>query len=308
MASDNLIQNLRERHRTSRAAPSGRVARRALGLTMALGVTGASIGVFGAGPAAADSVSRKLRYTCSASVIHWSGTVNFIPNVPKLAVVGTPTPKFVIRVEVPVTAADARELRNFGVKTIKGTVKAKVRVSAPEGDTHRTVPFHVARTDVPASGPFVIKATGDAPKLTFSRPGPANITVGDLIANVSVGGAVNLTVEVPCKLDGGQNNTVASFDITETRTTTKPSPSKAPDTATSGTTGSQSPSEGVRAGAPTEDSAGSAGSPATTAGPSGSLATTGSQGVTSLIPLATGTAALGTLVAAAAFRFRRRSG
>ncbi|GFE27385.1 hypothetical protein Sliba_78380 [Streptomyces nigrescens] len=35
------------------------------------------------------------------------------------------------------------------VKAIKGAVEAKVRVTAPEGDTNLSVPFHGARTNVP---------------------------------------------------------------------------------------------------------------------------------------------------------------
>lgn len=53
---------------------------------------------------------------------------------------------------------------------------------------------------------------------------------------------------------------------------TGPAPSKMPDTAASSTTGPQNLSEGARAGATTEGSASR----------SGSLATTGSQGITSL--------------------------
>ncbi|MFI6700104.1 DUF6801 domain-containing protein [Streptomyces sp. NPDC050509] len=296
MASDKLIQNLGERHRPFRAALSGRVARSVLGLTMAVAVAGVSVGILGAGPAAADPVSLKLRYTCSVQVIpDRSDTVKIDSDVPKSAAVGKPTPKFVIHAAVPVNAADTKGLRRAGIKTIEGTVEAKVRVTAPGGDTNLRVSFHVARTNVPESGPFLVKTTGVAPKLTFSQPGRAKITVGDLIMHVTASGGMTVKLDVPCRLDTGQNNVVALLDITGT--TTGPAPSKMPDTATSGTTGSQNPGEGVRAGATTEDSA----------SPSGSLATTGSQGIASLIPLVTGTFVLGTLAAAAAFRFRSRS-
>lgn len=304
MASDKLIRNLPERHRTSRAVPSGPVARRAWGLTMAVGVAGASVGVFGAGPAAADPVSLKLRYICS--VVHdRPGTVQIDSDVPKSAVVGKPTPTFVIRAAVPVNAADTRGLRKARITTIEGTVEAKVRVTAPEGGTNLVVPFRVARTSVPASGPFLVKMTGVAPRHTFSQPGRAKITVGDLTAHVIASGVLTVKLDVPCRLDPGQNNVVAWLDITGTRTKTGPAPSRTTgpasstmsDTATSGTTGSQNPSDGARAGATTEGSA----------SPSGSLATTGSQGTTSLIQLVAGAVVLGTLAVAAAFRFRSHS-
>ncbi|MFF3763472.1 DUF6801 domain-containing protein [Streptomyces sp. NPDC001922] len=297
MASDKLTQNLHERHLASRAAPSGPVARRTLGLTMAAGVAGATVGVFGAGPAVADPVSLTLRYACSVPVIHdRPGTVTIDSDVPKSAAVGKPTPKFVIRAAVPVNAADTRGLRRAGIRTIKGTVEAKVRVTAPEGDTNLRVPFHAARTSVPGSGPFLVRMTGVAPRLTFSQPGRAKITVVDLVMHVTASGGMTVELDVPCRLDTGQNNVVAWLDITGTRTT-GPTASRVPDTATSGTTESRNLSEGARAGAATEgpDS------------PSGSLATSGSRGITSLIPLVTGTVVVGTLAVAAAFRFRSRS-
>ncbi|MFF3547183.1 DUF6801 domain-containing protein [Streptomyces platensis] len=298
MASDKLIQNLPERHRASRAVPSRPVARRALGLTMAVGVAGASVGIFGAGPAAADPLSRELRYTCSVLAVHdRSGTVKIDSDVPKSAAVGKPTPKFAIRAAVPVTAADTRGLRRAGIKSIQGTVDAKVRVTAPEGDTHLSVLFHVARTNVPASGPFLVKATGAAPSRTFSRPGRAKITIGDLIMHVTASGVMTVKLDVPCTLDARQNRVVASFGIAGTGTATGSDPSETTDRATSGTAGSQNPSEGARAGATTEGSA----------APSGNLATTGSQGTTRLIALAAGTVVLGTMAVAAAFRFRSRS-
>ncbi len=301
MASDKLIQNLRAQHRTSRAVPSGPVARRAWGLAMAAGVAGASVGVFGAGPAAADPLSLKLRYTCSVLAAHdRPGTVKIDSDVPTSAAVGRPTPKFAIRAAVPVSAADAKGLRKAGIKSIQGTVEAKVRVKAPEGDTNLSVPFYVGRTSVPASGPFVVKATGAAPSRTFSRPGRAKITIGDLMAHVTASGVMTVKLDVPCTLDPRQNDVVASLGIAGAGTTAGPDPSGTggtAGTATSGTTGSQNPSGGAKAGATTEGSA----------GPSGNLATTGSRGTTSLIALAAGGVVLGTLAVAAAFRFRARS-
>ncbi|MFF9788529.1 hypothetical protein [Streptomyces nigrescens] len=68
-------------------------------------------------------------------------------------------------------------------------------------------------------------------------------------------GGMTIKLNVPCRLDTGQNSVVALLDIIGTRTTTGPVPSKMPDTAASGTTGSQNLSEGARAEATTEGSA-----------------------------------------------------
>ncbi|MEU9761486.1 DUF6801 domain-containing protein [Streptomyces sp. NPDC047985] len=243
-------------------------------------------------------MSRTLRYTCSVPMVdERRGTVKIDSDVPKSATVGMPTPKFVIRAAVPVDAADAQELRKAGIKTITGTVDAKVRVTAPGGETDLNVPFQVARTSVPASGPFQVKATGVAPTHTFTRPGGARITVGDLTAHVTAsGGIVTLELDLPCRLDPGQNNEVASFDVAGAGTTTGPAPSGTADTATSGTAGSRNPSDDARTDTTPEGSA----------DPSGAMAESGSRGTRSLIPLAAGSAVLGTLAVAAAFRFRSR--
>ncbi|WP_425424342.1 DUF6801 domain-containing protein [Streptomyces lushanensis] len=272
------------------------------------------MGVVGTGPAAANPVSLKLRYTCSVPLIHdRSGTVTIDSDVPKSAAVGRPTPKFVIRAGVPVNAADTRGLRRAGIRTIEGTVEAKVHVTAPEGSTTITVPFHVVRTNVPASGPFLVRATGTAPRRTFSRPGKVRITVGDLILRVTARGSMTVRLKVPCRLNSGQNNVMASLDITRTRTATGPASSgttpgpgpyraigpalsTVPDTAASGATGRRNPGEDARTGGASQGPA----------APAGSLAATGSEGITHLIPPTAGTVVLGTLAMATAFHARSR--
>ncbi|MFB7917240.1 DUF6801 domain-containing protein [Streptomyces sp. NPDC056061] len=244
-------------------------------------------------------MSRTLRYTCSAPMAdELRGTVRIDSDVPKSAAIGKPTPKFVIRATVPVNEADARKLREARIKTITGTVDAKVHVTAPGVETGLGVPFQVARTSVPASGPFQIEATGVAPTRTFTRPGGARITVGDLTAHITARGAiVTVTLDVSCGLDPGQDNVVASFDVAGAGTTTGPAPSGTADTATSGTSGSRKPSDDTRTDTAQEGSA----------DPSGAMAETGSRGTRSLVPLAAGSVVLGAVAVAAAFRFRSRS-
>ncbi|MFF3630831.1 DUF6801 domain-containing protein [Streptomyces sp. NPDC002164] len=298
MANVKLIQNPCEQPAASRSVLRGPVVRGAWGLVVTAGVLGTSAGVFGVVPAAAEPVSRTLRYTCSVPMAdERQGTVKIDSDVPKSATVGMPTPKFVIRAAVPVSAADARELRKAGIKTITGTVDAKVHVTAPGVETDLGVPFQVARTSVPASGPFQVKATGVAPTRTFTRPGGARITVGDLTAHVTAsGGIVTVKLDLPCGLDPGQNNVVASFDVAGAGTTTGPAPSGTADTATSRTAGSRNPSDDARTDTTPEGSA----------DPSGAMAETGSRGTRTLVALAAGSAVLGALAVAAAFRSRSR--
>ncbi|MFJ6014036.1 DUF6801 domain-containing protein [Streptomyces sp. NPDC092952] len=261
--------------------------------------------MFGTGSAAADPAAPALRYTCSVSKEEQRrGEVRIDADVPASAVVGEATPKFVIHATVPVSAADAGELRRLGVTEVSGTVDVQARVTAPgTGDTPLTVRFRVARTSVPASGAFAVKATGNAPTRTFDTPGRATIAVGDLKAQVSARmGLVTIQIGLPCSLDPGQNDVVASLDVTEKGgATTGPAPSGTAGTSTSGTTGA---SQGQEEDGTKPDTAGEKPS-----GSSGAMAETGSRGTGTLIPLAVGSAALGAVACAAValFRFRSRS-
>ncbi|MGW5691188.1 DUF6801 domain-containing protein [Streptomyces asiaticus] len=268
------------------------VVGKALKLVTAIAITGGIVGAFGAEPAAADPMSLTLRYTCSVQSISVPITVRLDADAPKLAKVGEPTPKLGIRARVPLSAAETKRLGKIGVE---GTVDAKIHVAAPGVSRDVRVPFTVARTHLPGSGSFDVKATGVVPAFHFSQPGTAKITVGDLNAHITAGSdGMNARLNVPCRLDTGRPTVVASFPVVRPGTTTGPSTSGTPGAAISGTTGSTT----------------SGGTEAKVDGttrsndPSGRLATAGSQGINSLIPLAAGSLLLGTLAMAVAFRLR----
>ncbi|SMQ19947.1 hypothetical protein SAMN06272771_6418 [Streptomyces sp. Ag82_O1-12] len=244
MKTGKQIQNLPERRGLVRAVLSGPVARSSFRLATGVAVAGGIVGVLGVAPAVADPVSRTLRYTCSNRLIeNLPVAVRLQADIPKSTAVGRPTPKFVVNAAVPVNADATKILGKVGVKTVEGTVDARVSVGAPEGDVDVTFPTNV-RADVPASGPFYAKATGSAPALTFRQPGSAKIIVGDLVARLTprdVSGEVTFPgkIDARCKLDAGQNNVLASFHITGTRTTTGPF---APGTSGTSDTTPSSPS------------------------------------------------------------------
>lgn len=296
MASDELTRNPHPCER--RGAPRATLGRRAWGLLAAAGVAGTGVGIFGAAAAVAAPAAPALRYTCAVSEDEQrQGEVRIDANVPESAVVGEPTPKFVIRATVPVSAADADELRKFHVSSVSGTADVKTRVTVAGKATPLSVRFRMTRTRIPASGPFQIKATGEAPARTFDEPGKAKITVGDLKAHVAASaGPVTVNLNLPCALDPDQNDVVASFEVTRAGSTTAPAPSGTAGTATSGTTGAQDQGGDAKPGTTGKDPA----------GPSGAMAETGSRSTGTLITLAAGTVALGAVATAAAFRFRSR--
>ncbi|MFD9500451.1 DUF6801 domain-containing protein [Streptomyces sp. NPDC060035] len=272
MRTGKQMQNLPERRGLARAVLSGPVVRSSIRLATAVAVACGIVGFPGAGPAAADPVSLTLRYTCTSQLIeNLPVTVRIDSDVPKSAAVGEPTAEFVVSAAVPVDADATKMLGRIGVKSVEGTMDAKARVAAPEGDVDVKFPGNV-KADMPASGAFHVKVTGSAPTLTFRQPGSAKITVGGLVAHLTprdASGDVTFPgrIHARCKLDAGQNNVMASFHITGTRTTAGAS--------TSGTTGTTDTAASGTSAASGVSAADETASGATAAKPMGALSQTG---------------------------------
>lgn len=273
-------KRIRHPRGTTRTASSGRVASSAVGLVTATGVACGIAGGAGAGPAVAAPASRTLNYTCSFQSITQHATVTMDADVPGSAVVGKPTRRFTIHAGAPVSAAATSGLKWFGAKTVEGTVDARARVVAPQGHEDVTVPFTVPRTGIPESGPLHVKATGTAPSRTFSRPGKARITVGDLVLHVvprDANGKVTAgRSDVPCKLDPGQDNVVATFDIAGATTPDDSATPGGNGTTPSGTARPDTP-KGAGATADRTPRSTASGTPGSTTGPD---STDGAQGST----------------------------
>ncbi|MFG2985094.1 DUF6801 domain-containing protein [Streptomyces sp. NPDC048258] len=199
-------------------------------------------------------------------------TVRIHSDVPESAEVGKPTLTFPVNAEVPVPADAAKALGRIGVTTVEGTVEAQVRVAAPEGDSRVKVPVDV-KAGIPAAGSFHVEASGSAPALTFRQAGSARITVGDLVAHLTLKDARGDVaypgeIDARCTPDAGQNNVLASFRITG------PGPGTGTDTgqAASGATGAAGTA--AAPGAPAADRAASG---ATESTPQGALPETGAD-------------------------------
>ncbi len=177
----------------------------ALGVVTALGTAVGIVGVSGAGTAAAQPASRTLKYTCKVPVIkNQPLTVKIDTGIPESVAVREPSRKFAIGARTTVDAGLTAKIRMIGVKTVEGTVAAEIGVSAPQGDRRIRVPLGIAKTSIPASGSLTVAATGAAPALTFSRPGHARITAGDIALHVvgkKAGGGVLGAADVRCRLE-----------------------------------------------------------------------------------------------------------
>lgn len=179
---------------------------------------GAAAGVLGAETAAAQPVSLTLRYACAFPYIGSQDiTASISMDVPQDHTVGEPSHRLAIHAEATVGSGLTFGLAALGVRSVDGTLRAKTRVTAPEGDLGITVPLTVARTSIPSSGSLRIPAGGTAPPVTFTEAGPAEIVVGDfavhLVPRDADGHPTLQELDVPCTVRGGQDTVLTSFTI-----------------------------------------------------------------------------------------------
>lgn len=188
-------------------------------MVTALGAAVGVVGVSGAGTAAAQPVPHTLKYTCHVQMINKDlpFRVKVDADIPESVPVGKPSRKFAIGARTTVAADFTPMLHMFGVQTVEGTVTAQIRVAAPQDNRRVPVPLDITKIRIPASGSFDATARGTAPPLTFRRPGPARITVGDLavhvIAKKANGEVLGEPPSVRCRPATGQGQAVGSFEI-----------------------------------------------------------------------------------------------
>lgn len=198
------------------------------------------MGVSGAGTAAAQPASLTLKYTCDVPVIgDQPFTAKIDADIPASVAVGESSRKFAIDAGTTVQKDLTPWLGRIGVKSVEGIVEANIGVAAPQGDRRVRVPLRIARTSVPTSGSFDVTAAGTAPALTFSQPGNARITVGDIRLHVvgkKADGSVRGKLDLRCALDAEQNDVVGSFEITGAGTTTGSTTSGSSGATTAGAT------------------------------------------------------------------------
>ncbi|GHF52721.1 hypothetical protein FHX82_004204 [Amycolatopsis bartoniae] len=184
--------------------------------------------LLGGGVSSAAPASLTLNYTCPFPLI---GTqtlpIRISADVPDTATVGEPTPAFDVTTVSTVPATATQGLTLVGAATVEGSAAASSTVTAPEGTIPVTVPATIPTTPVPASGSFDVTATGSAPSMTFTQPGTATITVGDVKLTLhpkrADGSDTGLgTFDSQCTQVPGQNNTLATITINGGGTTTEP--------------------------------------------------------------------------------------
>lgn len=168
--------------------------------------------------AAAGALSLDYRCSVPGTVDGYGVTVDVDADVPDAAEVGQPTPAIPVTASLPLSEDVAGLLRRVGVTAVSATATAEVTVAAPQGELDLPVTLEVPETAVPESGSFHVVAEGTAEQLTFDEPGTAEVRVGDLAVTAVVTWRDGDTDEfdATCALADGQDNVVASLDVTGT--------------------------------------------------------------------------------------------
>lgn len=207
-------------------------------MTAALGI----VATWGTPPAAAQPVSIKLSYTCAFTGIGTAPvTMRISTDLPSSIEAGDSSPRAAVNGVATVDASFTGLAPLVGARTLEGSVDGTAAVSAPRVDRRLSVPMRIPRTPIPAFGAFDMSAKGTAPAVTFTRPGNAKVTVGDLGLHLTPRDAHgNLTqvgtMNAACTVAPGQNTVLHSLVVTKavkpTETVTRPGPGTGAGTGT----------------------------------------------------------------------------
>ncbi|MGW7535008.1 DUF6801 domain-containing protein [Amycolatopsis sp. NPDC054798] len=217
--------------------PRGKKKMAAAAAAGAAGLVAAAL-VVGAQASAADPISLTLNYHCTFPLVG-SQSLKVVINtdLPPAVNAGQATGAFDIKAVSTINADTVSGLGLIGATTLEGSATASAKVAAPGLDLPVSVPIALDKTNIPPSGEMNINATGKTPSLTFTQPGQAKITVGDLALKVTprkadgsvTGITPDGTIDAPCTQDPGQNNTLATITINGGGTSTPP-PSSSSET------------------------------------------------------------------------------
>jgi hypothetical protein len=184
-------------------------------MTAALGI----VATWGTPPASAQPVSIKLRYTCAFTGIGTAPvTMRISTDIPSSLEAGDSSPRAAVNGVATVNASFTGLAPLVGARTLEGSVDGTATVSAPQGDSRLSVPMTIPRTPIPAFGAFDMSAKGTAPAVTFTRPGNAKVTVGDLGLHLTPRDADgNLpqvgTMNAACTVDPAQKTVLQSLVV-----------------------------------------------------------------------------------------------
>ncbi|WP_103338396.1 DUF6801 domain-containing protein [Amycolatopsis sp. CA-126428] len=171
-------------------------------------------------PAAASTpIAKKLGFTCPFPLIGLQKLdveikASFtVPSAPG----GTFTTGD-LAVAVTVPDKSTRGLALVGAASIEGTASAGVTLANGPLTLPLSLPLTVAKTAVPASGPFTTNASGSVPPVQLPNAGRTTLTIGNFSTRLTPkkadGSSTGLgSFTSDCTLDPGQDPVLLSFDL-----------------------------------------------------------------------------------------------
>lgn len=195
-----------------------------LKVSACLAATGAAglgvAGVLDAGPASASSVSqRPVAFACTFPIFGRyiiNGTLSWVQ--PNSVMVGERLPEIALSVTVPVSASVVQTGHAAGVESIEATVTESSVIMAPQGNRSVQVVLTMPRESASGTGTAYAVLSGHLPSQTFTRPGIAEVTLGQAALQITPrygnGSPTWLgTVSVTCTPAAGQSDVVTTFRI-----------------------------------------------------------------------------------------------
>lgn len=175
-------------------------------------------------PAAASTpIDKKLTFTCPFPLIGWQKLdveVKASFDVPAAPGGTFTTADLAVAVTVP--DKSTRGLALVGAASIEGTASAGVTLVNGPLTLPLSLPLTVAKTPVPASGPFTTNASGSVPPVQLPNAGKTTLTIGNFSARLtpkkadgSFTGLGSFTSD--CTLDAGQDPVLLAFDLGSSR-------------------------------------------------------------------------------------------
>lgn len=175
-------------------------------------------------PAAASTpIDEKLSFTCPFPLIGLQKLdveVKASFDVPAAPGGTFTTSDLAVAVTVP--DKSTRGLALVGAASIEGTASAGVTLANGPLTLPLALPLTVAKTAVPASGPFTTNASGSVPPVQLPNAGRTTLTIGGFSARLtpkkadgSFTGLGSFTSD--CTLDAGQDPVLLSFDLGASR-------------------------------------------------------------------------------------------
>ncbi|MGH3679639.1 MAG: DUF6801 domain-containing protein, partial [Natronosporangium sp.] len=169
----------------------------------------------------AEPISKTFQYSCPFPMIgvqQVAVTIN--TDMPKEIATGQPTGEFDIKAVSDAGEKTRQGLNMVGAKTIEGTADAKAVLDSPDGTLPVTVRNNIPKQPVPDTGSLIVDAFGKTPSLTFSKPGTAKITLGNILLTLTPrdenGEETGLgTFESDCTLNSGEDDLLHTFTITD---------------------------------------------------------------------------------------------